>query len=286
MKCFYHSSDHDGHCSGAIVKLNNPECELIPYSYGRDYDWTKIQLQETVYIVDCTLPTEVMKEYKYKANLIWIDHHKSTIEDSFNFGFDDIEGVRVIGQAGCELTWRYFHEANDPTAVHLLGRYDVFDLDADQRILPFHYGLQAYATDPRKNLDLWADILTDSSETIPTIIKEGAIIKRYVASSNAYLCRSSAFSTTVMGHKALCVNSPFRGSLQFESIWDPDKYDLMLIFSWNPKRMTWSGSLYTDKEDIDVSKIAKQHNGGGHAGAAGFSVLSLSDIIDLDQCNG
>ena len=34
MKCFYHSADLDGHCSGAIVKMVYPECELIGINYG------------------------------------------------------------------------------------------------------------------------------------------------------------------------------------------------------------------------------------------------------------
>ena len=34
MKCFYHSADLDGQCSGAIVKLARPDCELVGIDYG------------------------------------------------------------------------------------------------------------------------------------------------------------------------------------------------------------------------------------------------------------
>ena len=29
MKCYYHSADLDGHCSGEIVRRRYPECQMI-----------------------------------------------------------------------------------------------------------------------------------------------------------------------------------------------------------------------------------------------------------------
>ena len=52
MKCFYHSSDLDGHCSGAIVKARFPECEMIGINYGQPFPWGDIEEGEIVYMVD------------------------------------------------------------------------------------------------------------------------------------------------------------------------------------------------------------------------------------------
>jgi len=55
MKCFYHSADLDGHCSGAIVKLRHPNCEMWPIDYGDEFPWDKIRWNETIYMVDFSL---------------------------------------------------------------------------------------------------------------------------------------------------------------------------------------------------------------------------------------
>jgi len=52
MKCFYHSSDLDGHCSGAIVKQEYADCEMIGIDYGNKFPWDSIEIRETVFMVD------------------------------------------------------------------------------------------------------------------------------------------------------------------------------------------------------------------------------------------
>jgi len=82
MKCFYHSADLDGHCSGAIVKHFNPECEMFPINYGQTFPWEKIQEDEWIYMVDFSLqPFEDMVKLNQSCNLVWIDHHATAIED-------------------------------------------------------------------------------------------------------------------------------------------------------------------------------------------------------------
>lgn len=123
MKCFYHSADLDGHCSGAIVKLAHPECEMIPINYGQEFPWDTIILGETVFMVDFSLPAGDMKALNLNSDLRWIDHHKSAIEALSGL----YKGIREIGLGACELVWRYCFP-NDPVpyAVHLLSVYDVW----------------------------------------------------------------------------------------------------------------------------------------------------------------
>lgn len=42
MKCFYHSSDLDGHCSGVIIKQKYPKCEMIGINYGQDFPYNTV----------------------------------------------------------------------------------------------------------------------------------------------------------------------------------------------------------------------------------------------------
>ena len=47
-----------------------------------------------------------------------------------------------------------------------------------------------------------------------------------------------------------------------------DKYDIVCTFCYNGDR--WNYSIYSNKEYVDCSDIAKNKGGGGHPGASGF----------------
>ena len=60
-KCFYHSADFDGHCSGAIIKKKFDDVEMIGINYGDEFPWSDIKPDETVYMVDFSLqPFDLM----------------------------------------------------------------------------------------------------------------------------------------------------------------------------------------------------------------------------------
>ena len=73
--------------------------------------------------------------------------------------------------------------------------------------------------------------------------------------------------------KCIALNSYRSNSTIFDSIWDEAKYDAMLIFCW--RKVHWTISMYTYKENIDCGKICKKRGGGGHKRAAGFQTLEL-----------
>lgn len=50
MKCFYHSGDFDGICSGAIIKYKYPDCEMFGIDYGDEFPWDVIVPGETVFM--------------------------------------------------------------------------------------------------------------------------------------------------------------------------------------------------------------------------------------------
>ena len=58
----------------------------------------------------------------------------------------------------------------------------------------------------------------------------------------------------------------------FDSLENRKDYDFMVNFFMNKKNL-WNLAFYTAKSDVDVSKIAAQFGGGGHAKAAGASSL-------------
>jgi nanoRNase/pAp phosphatase (c-di-AMP/oligoRNAs hydrolase) len=80
-------------------------------------------------------------------------------------------------------------------------------------------------------------------------------------------------------HRVLACNRMFTGSKLFNSQWDSDKYDIMMVFGW--KKDKWVVSLYSDKEDVNVGLSAYKYGGGGHRKAAGFQcdVLPFKEVM-------
>jgi oligoribonuclease NrnB/cAMP/cGMP phosphodiesterase (DHH superfamily) len=277
IKCFFHSADLDGHCSGAVVKYKYPDTELIPINYGYKFPWDKINKDDIVFVVDFHIdPVENMyKLYDLlKENFIWIDHHITAINDIKN-NYPELEtkikGLRVNGTAACILTWKYlFPNELLPSAINLLGRYDVWDID--EPVLNFQYGMRINDTWPITQSSFWTKIIENHYDIVQKTINNGTIIRPYEERQYEIYVKSQAFEITIEGLKAIVVNRRLISSIFFKSIWDHSKYDLMISFGIK-KNCTWDMSFYTDKPNIDVSKIAQKYGGGGHVQAAGVNGL-------------
>ncbi len=276
MKCFYHKSDLDGQCSGAIVKLKFPECEMIGIQYGDPFPWENVIPGEAVWMVDFSLqPFGDMIRLSNLAELYWMDHHKSSLDEAYEWKFMASGGQNCqIGKAGCELTWQSCHpEIPPPRAVTLLGRYDVWDHHNYPGALEFQYGMRNQDDTRPDNVDFWSDILDGCGE-VNRITFTGETILAYETRQNAAYVRSCGFEVELDGLRCLAVNKGLTGSLLFASRYDPEKHDAMLAFCLR-KSGQWTVSLYSDKSDVDVSEICKARGGGGHKGAAGFQCAIL-----------
>lgn len=273
MKCFYHKSDLDGHCSGAIVKYFNPECELIGVEYGDMCPIETIGLRESVFIVDFSWPMADLLEIRKQGRLVWIDHHKSAI-DQYEYWLRTeqrlpIMGLRDISKAACELTWGYFIQEPLPEVVRLLGRYDVWD-HKDEKVLPFQMGIRLETTSPEENFKLWQELfqLKKDSPDIKNIISRGEIILEYQKQCDKRNYDRNLLEIDFDGVTVPCLNSS-GGSEKFLDTLKDVPFGIL----FHRTKDKWVVSLRS--ENIDVSLIAKRYGGGGHKGAAGFTCEKL-----------
>lgn len=274
MKCFYHRSDLDGHCSGALIKLKYPQCETIGVNYGDTIRDTKIEPGEDVYVVDFRFPMEEMIELNNKYKLHFIDHHKTAIDEAMAEGFLASGGQILDSKvAACELVWNYLYpDENVPYPVWMLSRYDTWEHeliggDKYKDVLPFQYGMRLNKDTTPDHTDLWFSILY-CQKNVHDTIEIGKTLQQYQESQDAKFAKSMAFEAEFEGYRAIVANKPFCGSKIFDSVYDPDKHDIMMLFGYKPPQFKYS--IYCNKPDIDVSEIAKKYGGGGHKGAAGF----------------
>lgn len=273
MKCFYHNADFDGKCSAAIVRYANPSTELIGINYGDEFPWEIIQKDERVYMVDFSLqPFSDMVRLNEMCDLFWIDHHKTAIDDEKKSGVK-IDGLRRIGIGACALVWEFLFNTFIPDGVRLLAEYDVWN-HTNPETLPFQYGLRL--ANPEPNDDVWFDLF-DNYPSISMVINTGKTIIEYETSQNKIQASVKSFDLEFDGLKFIAMNHGPANSQVFSSVWDPEKYDAMMLFYI--RRGIWKVSLYTEKEGVDVSEVAKRWGGGGHKQAAGFQVDDINKLL-------
>jgi oligoribonuclease NrnB/cAMP/cGMP phosphodiesterase (DHH superfamily) len=298
--CFYHAVDLDGQCSGAIVnhyyKKMGVDIEIVPFNYHYKLPFEKFTKEDLVYFVDVApSPYEELLRLKELVNkVIVFDHHQTFINSQVGKIFSNDEKSHLeIGIAGCEITWKkLFPNTPMPLCVLLLGKYDSWrnqnKEEWDNIILPFQYGMRLEKTDPDKNYDFWYIWLTALLENshVEAVVKNGALILAYENQQNERLLHQSfdyQLTHDSAVYNCLCVNSTSRNSQTFKSKWNIEKYDFMVAYS-QLKTGQWSFSMYTDKPGRDASAIAKSFGGGGHVGAAGFTIDELNQffIFKLD----
>ncbi len=277
----YHS-DLDGHASGAVLqaylKEDNPE--MLRMNYDDKFPWDKIKHTSIVYMADFSLqPWSDMERLSESCKrFVWIDHHKTAIDKYNEWSCrtgKEIQGFRVDGTAACRLCWQYcFRGSREPQAIYLAGKFDVWQWQDVEGAIEFQYGTKFYQTDPGtpEGKGFWGKIFRFEKTKYLEIIKQGKLLMEYKKLQNSGYMSDNCFETELDELKVIAVNKK-GSSQQFDSVWDPKKHDAMLTFAW--AKGMWTVSLYTDKESIDVSTIAKRHGGGGHVGAAGFSTSTL-----------
>lgn len=293
MICIYHSADLDGLCSAAIVKKKYPDAKLIGYDYWQKLPWDEIPQEETIIMVDISVSMELMANLlDWSGDFIWVDHHASAIKE-FEQAYPNwpyykitrFKSVLQVGKAGCELTWEYlFPDEPMPKAVNLLGTYDVFRQDNaeywNEQVLPFQWGMRLNVRTVEEFPErlLYHDNNTGIDREI--IMQQGDTVLKYQTQQDTAAMKG-AFEVEFQGLRAIACNIKGVGSLAFNSVYDPEKHDLMVAFGYGHGK--WAFSLRTTHEHIDVSAMAKQFGGGGHTKAAGFAVQELTEALTLPK---
>lgn len=278
--CIFHSKDHDGHCSAAVVRHKFHNAEFVGLDYGDKFPWNKIPGRDVI-MVDYSIGREDTLRLGRKArSLVWIDHHKTAIAwatEEWSAKGRNCKWALDQKSAACELAWLYlFPNETMPRFVHYIGRYDIWD-HTDPNVVWFHHGLLGRLTNPEldaeKAANTW-NALFSLDQFTDQLVAEGKILKYASRTMNLVYARASCFETTLLGFPAVAINRA-GGSELFEGVFDPAKHKLMVAFNW--RNGLWDFSLRSVGE-LDVSEIAARfHGGGGHKNAAGFQTDTLPD---------
>jgi len=162
--------------------------------------------------------------------------------------------------------------------VYLLGRYDVWDLEADPNILPFQMGMRTQNLDPAnypESMEIWKSLFTGLAGHLEKdFIQQGQVVLNYQKQMNERLMKN-AFEIDWRGERFLAVNGTEINSKAFETRFDPNIHDAVMAFHWDGETEIWRFSLYSPNQSVDLSPLAVDMGGGGHMYACGFQTKNL-----------
>lgn len=295
MICIYHSKDLDGWMSAAIVKLKYPDVKLIGWNYGDPLYFLGNESKDVI-MVDVSFPPVTMLDAAKAGNLIWIDHHQRTIEETYKY-FSD-HNQPLMGRcdpkfAACELAWNYFFEGQKmPELVRLLGRYDCFGhkgTNEELKVLEFQYGARHFITDPDTALIYLRLVLRcdwDAFNTVEAIHSAGKNVYAYLC-TEAKQKYAQKFDILLVEdielpcRKFAAINTERFNPVNFGIDYHKDGYDGVASFYYQDGK--WEFSFYNDNGLVDCSAIAKLLGGGGHKGAAGARINNIHDFITIHR---
>ncbi len=230
-----------------------------------------------VYLVDFSYKAPVVERMLLHANSVTlIDHHKTAIDDlaplkaqwaadpgaldGDNFGwFCDLE------RSGATLAWDYLFP--DEARPLLLGHIE--DRDLWRFKLPGTREIQANVFSHEYTFETWDKLMSANQAELLQMTAAGAAIERKHHKDIAELVKVCQRRMVIGGYDVPVASLPY--TLSSDAGHLMAKSEPFAACYWD----TADGrvfSLRSTDEGLDVSEIAKQYGGGGHAKAAGFNV--------------
>jgi oligoribonuclease NrnB/cAMP/cGMP phosphodiesterase (DHH superfamily) len=296
--CIYHGHCDDGFAAAWCVRAAlGDQVEFYPGVYQKD---PPDVADRDVIMVDFSYKRPVIDAIaKAAKSLLILDHHKTAAEDlagmqaPFGPGWDRhqqnvyqdaCEGIAGMpyalfdmARSGAGLAWDFFHpeEPQRPMFINY-----VEDRDLWRKSLPggdeFTIALRSYPQD----FEIWDMLVNEGADAL---IAEGKSIQRYYRLRVEELKRSAYRAVIpIPGHRSdapsdvACVRIAVANAPYFAASEVAGELALMegatfgaCYFEVRPGE--WQYSLRS-RGDFDVGAFARIFGGGGHPGAAGFTV--------------
>ena len=297
----YHRVDFDGIFSGDTVKKFGLdrlgyEPDMFGYNYGDDIpNLDLIRSYDRVVLVDISFPPDYMKvlwniEQSIPGTITWIDHHITAIENSISGEYDNLPGLREVGTAACELTWKYFYpDIPVPNVIQHLGAYDVWDrtrFDWKNETLPLQSAIRVkYGNGEHYIWPIFNELITLEDNKLEELYEVGRLLNKADAIRFKSDVERFGFPIKVAEkYNGIAILGTSFTSIVFDSV--ADKYDIYCVINRRRKKIKdtedqyqffYQLSLYSEpgRTDLCLGKylVGKfGDNAGGHDSAAGATI--------------
>lgn len=266
----YHD-DADGFAAATAAWMRyGDKAHYIEVSYGKPVPEIPTGTRD-LFILDFSYPREICDQLDTQYRLVVLDHHESAqaaLKDAPYAIFD-------MDKAGCELAWEYFFPTKElPSLLAYVADRDMWTWE-----LPLSAEVNAWIGSLTKDFQEWAT-LARGDITQEEIMCGQAILARQ--GQLLEIMAKGAGTTTIHGYPAVVVNnSPaLHSELADLLLQRHQEAALVAIYSDQPDG-TRKYSLRTQRDDLDLTTIARQYGGGGHRKAAGFVLPAYSYPSEL-----
>lgn len=252
----YHGNCYDGFGSAyaAWIYLGD-KARYTPALYGQEPP--DLQPDARVLICDFSYPREKLLRLKDDvAALHVIDHHKTAQADLEGLDFCEFD----MEHSGAWLTWRHFFGEPIPEFIQYLEDRDLwrFKLPESRGV---SQALRAYPFDFRVWFELFGDV--------DRLKREAPVIERFTKQMVALIC-DNATRQTIDGHEVPVANATVFFSEVGEELCKRNPGDPFAAYYLDRADGLRQWGLRS-RGGFDVSVVAKNMGGGGHAAAAGWT---------------
>ena len=262
--CIYHNNCADGFGAAWVVRKAFLEHKLeLPEFYPGEYNKPPPDVTgKRVIMVDFSYKRSALLKMAEQAEYMIIYDHHATAKDDLVDLPDNVETVFDMGRSGAMITWneQFLDQRPPPLLCHIQDR------DLWQWELPNTKEIMATVFSYPYGFSVW-DMLM--KVPVDTLVMEGASLVR---KQDKDICEILSVATrndiVIDGHKVPVVNIPHMfGSDACHILCEGKPF---AAYYWIDSEGVYNFGMRSDKNGVDVRKIAEKFGGGGHKHAAGF----------------
>lgn len=315
----YHKNCQDGLFSAYQFWLKNPKAYFIDLGYQSTFKLSSDRLLNYIlnhnnlptddisylknvelYIVDFSLPYEVIKEFSsiFKSILI-LDHHKTSYENFSSNGtietiknnwkkinlFPNCAFIYSEKESGAKLTYKYLNNISDdndlPMYIKLVSDRDMWEFNFKDTNL-FYYGIEFVKPKSFEELD---NLINEKFNDLLSYGKYVEInLNNYIKNlASSHLVYITGINIATNEHiRGGLINAELKHASELGSyIVNHEKLehrvDFCIIFIISNNNVLCS---IRSRKEFDCSVIAKKYGGGGHKNSSGFS-LSIEELFEI-----
>ena len=296
---------HSYACVSVINEfLEYKKTNLIITNFNKEYTFLRnIEDNDDVYIVNFSLPLNVMRSLNRRCKVVWITHSESSILEAEEKNFKPL-GIRDPKQISLLSTWKYFYNDTPlPYSLELIADYEKFEFN-NEHSEAFNIGLFNMDSRPYFNKHtLWSELLsitkTDSAykgktlhavSVFESIINRGTEYVDYRNMMNELCCVELPFGTMFGGRKVLAINAKTGNSFIFNPVLTKDEnkdVEVLITFEYISNVKRWRFSVYraNDTINVNIGEYVKQFGGGGRDVVGGFVLNELPKEFLLNHAD-
>ena len=223
-----------------------------------------------VYLVDFSYKRAVVEQMLAAANRVTlIDHHKTAMDDllalrSLDYG-DRFGWFCDLNRSGATLAWDFLYPGE--ARPLLLGHVE--DRDLWRFKLAGTREIQAFVFSHEYSFDMWDKLMSADQVELLKMTASGAAIERKHNKDVAELVGVCKRRMVIGGHEVPVASLPY--TMVSDAANAMAQGEPFAACYWDTAEGRVFGLRAAD-DGLDVSDVAKQYGGGGHAKAAGFKV--------------